>query len=65
MSLESFSTKTARIQMTPNGQILGVAIFLPAEIIEPFVEDGAVIEFELIRMPSGVHIEIEEAVLHD
>jgi hypothetical protein len=35
MSLESDSTKNgARIQKTPNGRLLGVAIFMDAEIIE-------------------------------
>ena len=61
MSLNPDSTKhLAKIQRTPDGHPLGAAIFVDAEIIEPFVSDGTEeIEFELIRMPSGVHIEIE------
>ena len=49
----------AQLQRTPDGHPLGAAVFLPADIIEPYVSDAAEeIEFELIRMPSGVHIEI-------
>jgi len=49
----------AKVQRAPDGRLLGVAIFLPADIIEPFVTDGAdEIEYKLIRMPGGVHIEI-------
>ena len=49
----------ARLQYRPDGERLGIAIFFPAEIIEAFVADGAdEIEFEVIRMPSGIHIDI-------
>lgn len=56
---KSAPTKTARIQRTPDGRLLGAAIFLDAEVIEPFVTDGAeVIEGELKVAPGGVFIEI-------
>lgn len=56
----------ARLQCRPDGKPLCMCVVIPADIIDPFITDGAEeIEFELIRMPSGVHIEIDEAVLHD
>ena len=55
-------TKTfsrARIQRTPNGRLLGVAIFLEAEIIEKYVTDSAEhIEYTPTLLPAGIMLEI-------
>ena len=60
MSLECDSKRTfAKVQRTPDGRLLGCCIFLDAAIVGQFADGGAdEIEFELIRMPSGIHLEI-------
>lgn len=54
LSPDSIS-KFAQVQHTPGGRLLSVAVWLPADVTEPFVDDGAdEIEFDLIWMPSGI-----------
>ena len=57
--LQNVKAFRAKIQRTAAGGLLPMCVAIPAEIIEEFVRDGrAEIEFDLIRMPSGVHIQI-------
>ena len=60
MSLESDSKRTfAKVQRTHDGRLFGAAIFLDAEVIERFVDDGAEeIEYELKALPDGIMFEI-------
>lgn len=59
VGLESTKAFRAKVQRAPNGRLFGVAIFLPADVIEPFMDDGTeAIEFGLIRMPGGIHLKI-------
>ena len=58
---KSAPTKTARIQRRPDGGLLGVAVFLPAEIVEQYVDNSTeTLNFDLIAAPEGIFIEIEE-----
>lgn len=60
MSLESDSKRTfAKVQRTPDGRLFGAAIFLDAEVIERFVDDGAEeIEYKLKAVPDGIMFEM-------
>lgn len=59
MNVEHDSLKRfrARIQRSPSRHLLGAAVFLPAEVIEPFICDTAEeIEYTLKAHPDGILI---------
>ena len=60
MTLKPTSTHTFAIQRNQEMRLLGAAIFLPPEVIEPFVAGGNIekITYNLKPVPEGVLIEI-------
>ena len=60
MALKPDSTKTFAIQRNQEMRLLGAAIFLPPEVIEPFVAGGNIekITYNLKPVPEGIIIEI-------
>ena len=62
MSISTDPTKRfARIQKTLDGQVLGCAIMIPAEIVEQYVDNSTeTLNFSFIAVPEGILIEIEE-----
>ena len=60
MLISTDNTKRfARIQRTPEGQLLGCAVMIPAEIIDRYVDNSTErLNFDLIAAPEGILIKI-------
>lgn len=52
-------SKFVKVQRTSDGRLLGCAVMIPADTIEPFVDaDADFIRYELKALPYGIMVEI-------
>lgn len=51
--------QTAAVNRTPNGQLLGICVAIPAEIVEPFADKES-IRFEITTTEDGIMLKVVE-----
>jgi len=54
---EESEMHTAVVNRTPSGQLLGICVAIPAEIVEPFADKDS-IRFEITAVEEGILLKV-------